>query len=290
MKFKSTESLFARIRENLSSYTALGLIDEGKFFFEVKWFINHLGISMYEMDEDILHLKEFRGELPCNFYMLDSAWLCSRNNSTSKVIDNFQGKTVIYTENTCEKVIVPSCSANCQDERVFDRITVKEYVQTEPYSRTYIEPRLLQLGNKITDGVCTKECPNLFVTSESDISIRRRGNSYYLLSNLKEPSIYLRYYAYPTDEETGLPLIPDEPILEKALEDHLMVYFFKNLWLNDDNPNVQQKLGFLTPIAMNSMNEAEYYAKLPTFQQMINTTIRQRNRYRSYEAQDKKHY
>lgn len=290
MKFKSTESLFARIRENLSSYTALGLIDEGKFFFEVKWFINHLGISMYEMDEDILHLKEFRGELPCNFYMLDSAWLCSRNNSTSKVIDNFQGKTVIYTENTCEKVIVPSCGANCQDERVFDRITVKEYVQTQPYSRTYIEPRLLQLGNKITDGVCTKECPNLFVTSESDISIRRRGSSYYLLSNLKEPSIYLRYYAYPTDEETGLPLIPDEPILEKALEDHLMVYFFKNLWLNDDNPNVQQKLGFLTPIAMNSMNEAEYYAKLPTFQQMINTTIRQRNRYRSYEAQDKRHY
>ena len=258
MKFKSTDSLFARIRENLSSYTALGLIDEGKFFFEVKWFINHLGISMYEMDEDIIHLKEFKGELPCNFYMLDSAWLCSRNNSSSKVIDNFQGKTVIYTENTCEKVIVPSCSDSCQDERVFDRITVKEYVQTQPYSRTYIEPRLLQLGNKITDGVCTKECPNLFVTSESDISIRRRGNSYYLLSNLKEPSIYLRYYAYPTDEETGLPLIPDEPILEKALEDHLMVYFFKNLWLNDDNPNVQQKLGFLSPIAMNSMSEAEY--------------------------------
>jgi len=290
MKFKSTESLFARIRENLSSYTALGLIDEGKFFFEVKLFINKLGISMYEMDEDIIHLKDFKGEMPCNFYLLDSAWLCSRNNSSTKTIDNFQGKTVIYTQNTCEKVIVPSCSDSCQKEQVFDRITVKEYVQTQPYERQYIQPRLLTLGNKISDGVCTKECPNLFVSSESDISIKRRGNSYFLLSNLKEPSIYLKYYAYPTDEETGLPLIPDEPIIEKALEDRLLVYFFKNLWLNDDNPNVQQKLGFLTPIANESMAEAEYFVKMPSFQSMINTTIRQRKRYTTYESQYRFHY
>ena len=146
------------------------------------------------------------------------------------------------------------------------------------------------LGNKITDGVCTKNCPNLFVSSDHDISIKRRGNAYYLLSNIKEPSIYLRYYSYPSDEETGLPLIPDEPIIEKALEDRLMVYFFKNLWLNDDNPNVQQKLGFLTPLANESMAEAEYFSKLPTFQQMINTTLRQRNRYASYEVQGTRHY
>lgn len=289
-KFKSTEPLFARIRENLSSYTALGLVDEGKFFFEVKLFINRLGISMYEMDEDIIHLKDFKGELPCNFYLLDSAWLCSRNNSSTKPIENFQGKTVIYTQNTCEKVIVPSCSSDCQKEQVFDRITVKEYVETEPYIRTYIEPRLLYLGNKVTDGVCKKDCPNLFVSSEHDISIKRRGNSYWLLSNLKEPSVYLKYYALPTDEKTGLPLIPDEPIIEKALEDQLMLYFFKNLWLNDDNPNVTQKITFLKQEALNSFNEAEYYVKLPSFQEMINTSIRQRNRYRTYESQNIRHY
>lgn len=290
MKFKSTESLFARIRENLSSYTALGLIDEGKFFFEVKWFINRLGISMYEMDEDMIDLKDFKGELPCNFYLLDSAWLCTRNNSVSKAVDNFQGKTVIYTQTTCEKAIIPSCSDSCQKEQLFDKITVKEYVQTEPYIRNYIEPRLLQLGNKVSDGVCTKNCPNLFTSSTYDISIKRRGNSYFLLSNLKEPSIYLRYYAYPTDEETGLPLIPDEPIIEKALENHLMLYFFKNLWLNDDNPNVQQKIAFLKPEADISMTDAEYFVKLPQFSEMINVAKRQRQRYQTYESQNRRHY
>ena len=39
--------------------------------------------------------------------------------------------------------------------------------QTQPYERQYVQPRLLMLGNKVTDGVCTKECPNLFVSSES---------------------------------------------------------------------------------------------------------------------------
>lgn len=290
MKLKSTEPLFARIRENLSSYTALGMIDEGKFFFEVKLFISKLGISMYEYEEDLIHLKNFKGELPCNFYMLESAWLCSRDNVYQKPIDNFQGKTVIYTQNTCEKVIVPSCSSDCQKEQVFDRITVKEYVQTNPYEYRYVKPQLLYLTNKISDNVCKKDCPNLFTASEHDISIKRRGNSYYLLSSLKEPSIYVKYYAYPTDEETGLPMIPDEPIIEKALEDRLMVYFFKNLWLNDDNPNIQQKLNYLTPIANESMAEAEYFVKLPTFSQTIQTALRQRARYATYEQQSTRHY
>lgn len=290
IKFKSTESLFARIRENLSSYTALGLIDEGKFFFEVKWFISKLGISMYELDDDVITLKDYRAEIPCNFYLLESAWLCDRNNSVSKKVDNFQGKVVIYTENTCEKVILPSCNSSC-GEKVIDKITVKEYVQTNsPWETTYNTPVLLTLGDKVTKQLCSKDCLNLNIANNSDISIKRQGRSYYLYSNLKEPKIYLRYYCYPTDEETGLPLIPDEAIIEKALEDHLMYYFFKNLWLNDDNPNVTQKISMLKQESIVSMNEAEYYVKLPSFNEMIATARRQRARYATYESQNTRHY
>lgn len=290
MKFKSTEPLFARIRENLSSYAALGLIDEGKFFFEVKWFINKLGISMYEEDEDVLNLKDFKAEMPCNFYLLESAWLCDKNNSTSKRVDNFQGKTVIYTQNTCEKVILPSCNSTCP-EQVIDKITYKEYVQTDnPWEYTYKTPTLLALGNKLTKQLCADKCKNLNIASDKDISILRRGNAYWLYSNLKEPTIYLHYYSFPTDEETGLPLIPDEPIIEKALEAHLMYYYFKNLWLNDDNPNVTQKITLLKTEATEAMGEAEYFVKLPTFNELIQATRRQRIRYQSYESQNTRHF
>jgi hypothetical protein len=287
MKFKSTEPLFARIRENLSSYSSLGMVDEGKFFFEVKWFISTLGISMLEIDEDVIHLKDYKHELPCNFNLLESAWLCDMNNSQTKTVDNFQGKVVIYTENTCEKVVQATCS---QDERVVDKITVKEYVQTNPTERVYNSPILLALSNKLTKQVCAKDCQNLFSANTNDISILRRGASYYLFSSLEKPTIYLRYYAYPIDEETGLPLIPDEPIIEKALEDHLMLYFFKNLWLNDDNPNVQQKIGYLKEESIKSMGEAEYFVKLPSFNKMIETTRRQRKRYNIYNQQLGIHY
>lgn len=290
MKFKSTESLFARIRENLSSYTALGMIDEGKFFFEVKWFIQHLGISMYEIDEDVLTLKDYKHEMPCNFYLLESAWLCNKNDALTRKTDNFQGKVVIYTENTCEKVVQASCASSC-NEKVLEKITVKEYVQTQGnYETVYNRPVLLSLGNKLTKQVCAKDCQNLFSTSDRDISILRQGKNLWMFSSLKDPVIYIRYWAYPVDEETGLPLIPDEPIIEKALEDHLMVYFFKNLWLNGDNSNVQQQIAYLTPIANQSMADAEYFVKLPSFNQMIQTARRQRMRYQTYELQSLRHY
>lgn len=289
MNFKSTEPMFSRIRENLSSYTSSGVLDVGKFFFEIKWFISRLGISMYEIDEDVLHLKDFKHELPCNFYLLESAWLCNSNNSTTKKIDNFQGKVVIYTEKTCEKVIENPCPMP-YGEKVLDKITIKEYVQTEPRQSTFHSPILLALGNKLTKQVCAKDCRNLFTTSPNDISILRRGNTLQLFSSLKEPTIYIRYYAYPIDEETGLPLIPDEPIIEKALESHLMHYFFKNLWLNGDDPNVQQKIKYLQEESNQNMGEAEYFVKLPSFNKMIETARRQRKRYTSYEVIDSRHF
>lgn len=288
--FISTESMFSRIRENLSSYTAAGVLDVGKFFFEIKWFINRLGISMYEIDEDVLHLKEYRHELPCNFYLLESAWLCNKNGSTTKKIDNFQGKVVVYTEKTCEKVILPSCSTPNCNEKVLDKITTKEYVQTnQPFESTYYRPTLLKLGNKLTKKVCAKDCLNLFSESEDDISILQRGSSYYLYSSLKEPTIYIRYYSYPTDEETGLPLIPDEPIIEKALEKHLIHYFFQNLWLNGDDPNVQQKIAALKAEANEALADAISYVKLPNFQDIINTARRQRTRFATYEQISGRH-
>lgn len=289
MNFKSTEPLFSRIRENLSSYTSSGVLDVGKFFFEIKWFISRLGISMYELDEDVLHLKEFKHEMPCNFYLLESAWLCDRNNSTTKKVDNFQGKVVIYTEKTCEKVIEPSCNSYC-GEQVLDKVTIKEYVQTDPSETCFRSPVLLALGNKLTKQACAKDCKNLFTHSPNDISILRRGNSQYLFSSLKEPTIYIRYYSYPIDEETGLPLIPDEPIIEKALESHLMHYFFKNLWLNGDDPNVQQKIQYLQIESNTNMAEAEYFCKLPSFNKMIETARRQRKKFRSFEVIDSRHF
>lgn len=286
---KSTDTLFARIRESLSSYSAVGQLDTASFFFEVKLFISRLGISMYEIDDDVLHLSNYSHELPCNFYQLESAWLCDKHNSSTKTVDNFQGKIVTYTEKTCEKVILPSCESSC-DEKVLDKVTIKEYVRSgKPSETTFRQPRLLSLGSKLTSQYCSKDCQNLFITSQDDISILRRGKSLHLFSSLSEPTIYIRYYAYPIDEDSGLPLIPDEPILERALEDHIKFIFFENLWLNGDDPNVQQKIGYLREKANQSMGDAESFVKLPTFNKMIQLIRRTRRSKFVYQQIDKRH-
>ena len=67
-----TDQLFAKIEDQLNSYTTNGLLDTGRFFSEVKLIINKLGIAAYDMTEAIVTLENHKAALPCNFYLLDS--------------------------------------------------------------------------------------------------------------------------------------------------------------------------------------------------------------------------
>ena len=44
-KLISTDQLFAKIEDQLNSYVANGILDVGRFYNEVKWFIQKLGIA-----------------------------------------------------------------------------------------------------------------------------------------------------------------------------------------------------------------------------------------------------
>ena len=81
-----TDQLFAKIEDQLNSYATNGLLDTGRFFSEVKLIINKLGIAAYDMTEAIVTLENHRAALPCNFYLLDSAWLCDSNPATTEAI------------------------------------------------------------------------------------------------------------------------------------------------------------------------------------------------------------
>ena len=92
-----TTELFGKIQENLSSYSANGLLDTGRFYSEISLIINKLGIAAYTMKDAIVKLDNFKTELPCDFYLLDSAWLCDENPSFSFPMQQKPG-IVLYTE------------------------------------------------------------------------------------------------------------------------------------------------------------------------------------------------
>ena len=100
LNFEPCDSLFASIEEQLRSYANNGLLDLSQFYPQIRWFISHLGLAAYEKEQGILMVEDHKAQLPCDFYMLDSAWLCDQSHTS--ITDNWQGKYVYYTTTTCE--------------------------------------------------------------------------------------------------------------------------------------------------------------------------------------------
>lgn len=289
----STEELFGKIQENLSSYTANGLLDIGRFYSEINLIINKLGIAAYTMKDAIVKLDNFKTELPCDFYLLDSAWLCDENPSFSFPIQQKQN-VVLYTETTSETV----CAENncietgfvietdcCNSSRDVNKVTVKEFVMGQvDKTYTYKRPILLNLRQKKSIvNTCTKDCKNLFSNSPYEINIVNQGDSRFLYSTLDKPIILLKYYAYPIEEESGLPLIPDVPIIQRAIEYHLMYTFFYTTWLNNDDVNLERKLQDLEIKRDQYLREAINYSKTPSFTKMVELARRGRRKFTAYE-------
>lgn len=297
----SSDKLLARLEDELSSYAANGVLDIGKLYTQIKWFYNLLGIAVYEQDNTIIQLKDYKAELPCNFFLLDSAWLCEGANTHNQL--NFQSKLVVYEETVREVV---GNNVNCHlpnnsgtlnisacnmDKPVYDKITTTEYVYSGSNPITWKNPILLSYKKgKSVKQYCSKDCQNLFSRFPKEISINKEGNNFYLYSTLKDPTIYVKYYSLPIDVETNLPLIPDDAILEEGLFKHLVYYFFKSIWLNGDDASLENKIKFLKDEAELGIANCINYSKLPTYNKMIQNAKRVRKKFASYEVMDSKHY
>lgn len=305
------DRVISLIEDKLAGYAANGLLDTGKFYHQIAWFTSQLGLAVYELKDTMITFKDHKGELPCDFTSLDSAWLCHENHCdlTSDTTYNgkeikpypwkeFQDKIVIYTHKECDTInqAVSACNQAtngvvinaCVKEDIVQKVTIKEYVMGnswENWNSNYsFTPRLLKLGNKLTMNYCSKNCKNFRGGGVHDISIRKQGNTFYMYSNLKHPLIFIKYYAGPIDAETGLPLVPDHPIILQALEDYLTFFFFETLWADGQDVNLENKLKYWSDKYKLSLAEARYLSKLPSFNEMVESARRSRSKYYSWEV------
>ena len=306
-KLISTDQLFAKIEDQLNSYVANGILDVGRFYNEVKWFIQKLGIGAYDFDDAIIRVEDHKGEMPCDFHMLDSAWLCDHSQEMTYPI--MQDKFVLYNKIECETisqntscstspvqplinngVIIQSTPCNNNNEQVLDKVTITEYFQGQSnVVAKFQTPILMTLRNrKSVNSVCEKDCKNLFARSPYEFQILQQGDSYVFTSTLKKAIVLVRYYKYPMDEN-GLPLIPDNPVIQKALEFHLMHYFFYMAWLNSDDVNIERKIQDLEIKRNNFLVEAMNYTKMQSFQQAVQMARKVRKRFGAYEEINSKH-
>lgn len=288
--FKTTEVLFSRILEDFASFTQAQLIDEGMFYKDVKYVLALLGIMWYRDAEYVIEVNNYKGCLPSDFKLLDAAYSCE-----ATIVDTPQPDGLVMQQLTFDHYPSTqpdwhdmSCNGQCggacaqPTDLIFNR-HVLTLVKRGNFMCQYHTPKLLKLGNVNTKRHCTKGCANVY-SVESDTITIQNGHIY---TNFKEGNVFIRYHAFPLDEETGLPLIPDDPIIEKCIEMYIKASIIRNLWTNGD-ADVQQQVRYYDDLADKAMGEAKYLTKLPSFQTMVNAIRLQRKRlnvYQLYPAQ-----
>src|SRR5688572_32813394 len=97
LQCKSSEQLFARVKKKLSSFDALGLIDDGDFYDYVICVVKELGLAVLKECEAVIHVKDRKVRLPNNFYMFHAAFKCTPDFDSVPSI-NEQKPLIYYTD------------------------------------------------------------------------------------------------------------------------------------------------------------------------------------------------
>lgn len=272
LQFKSSEQMFARIKKRLSSYDAEDLIDDGDFHKHVVYILEELGVAVQRECEAIVHVKGFKVKLPNGFKQYYAAWRANSKGGTSQSI-NEQNNPWIYYQDT---EITRDCPSNCKWECCKDdygkmKIVIRTFVnggENEYYFENFSGLRLSPHRTICEDGQkISKAYPN-------EIFIDDQG---YMHTGFENGSVYMQYFGLPIDER-GLPMIPANESVERAIEYYIYTQLFEEFYWNSTVPNIGNMLqdarnqyGFYMP-------QARYWAKLPSFQKMLNSIRKSRAR------------
>lgn len=267
--FKTADHLFAKIKEDFSSFNNSGLIDEGRFYSDIKYIIDLLGLNWYVEAQEILEVNNYQTELPENFKQLDFAYRCecigihSNNPGIVLIKQTFDHyplmSTLDWHGKSCDIKNCHKPPSNC----IFNSYE-QILVQRDDSYYSYSNPILLKLGNVNTKRCCAKGCINIYSTSSDTITIQNRK----IYTNFEKGTIYLSYYAFPTDSETGLPLVPDNSRILKCIEYYIKKNIIESLWVNGD-ADVAQKVSYFNQMYTSALGDAQYETKLPTFSSMV---------------------
>lgn len=283
LQFKNNDALFARIRRRLRSFNNAGLLDEGDWYWYIKELLDKLGVSVYEEREAVVMVKNYKGPLPDDFSYLYAAYKCTpKANSLTDTKNDLWPQTgfVFYIDETHEPYRqCKNCYSAKRDFIEGEKYTVRTYIQGEPMIMNFTQPQLLKVGAN-AHSFCTKDCKskNIFGTNMSEITLDKTN----LYANFESDGVLIKYYAFPLDPATGLPLIPDNSIFEKAIEDYIVYRTMTDMYLNSEVPDFERKLQLLQVEYEKSFGQAEFLAKLPSFQTTINKIRVDRKNLRVY--------
>jgi hypothetical protein len=251
--FVSGEQIYSKIRREFKSFTGSNLIDDGEFPVYTSEIINFLGNSALLEAHAVIELEDGKAKLPTNFKEFHSASRCTLDNSKSEIWRG-QGQTVIRQDTSC--IATTDCSICCNTKNNTQTVTTQMFIKDTVVTNVYSNFKDLVLSPNV--GNDNRQ------SRENEITI----NEGYIHANFSG-NIYLEYYAFPLDCD-GLPLVPDNLKIQKAIEWYIKYQILLNFWFSDDVSNIQNKWSKAEQEYNKWLNEARHESKLPSFSTLMN--------------------
>jgi len=271
------ENIYAEVKNTFKSYDEAGLIDPISLRTwlrsEIKRFGNNL---MYDTD-DIIEVINGKATLPKDFWSLKQVWkyelshYCAEDDSP-KVLRAAGKEDLIHSECDCSK----------------DGQYLKEdlYYKEKEIKIFYSSPQILRIAKGFNRNAVDKDCINLPNRVQ-----KRNKNNVRLLNNILQTEfsngyVYIIYKALPMDEDGNI-LIPEtqHDRLRIYLEYHLKKKLVEEWVLNNDDPNLSNKLQYLIREESDAFELAMSELKADVMNPRVWKSIRnrQRRRHRRFE-------
>ena len=264
LKFRKSTELFNKVSGFLNTYSQQGIIDEGDFYDYIIYILEQLGVAVYAEHQALIKVKDHVAKLPCNFKTWEVAYKCHPAQHNIKSI-NEQRPWIFYMDNEITRECPNDCCVECVGE---------EQGKTKIVMELVLSPNVQRRDSE--------HCERIIHSRINEVTID--GDE--LLCNFTDDSIFIKYYGLPLDEDY-LPMIPDNPDIEAAIEYYIYKRLFEQWYLNSTVPDAVQKLQYVSNQHDYYLRQARYWAKLPSFQRLVQSIRRKRNTLNIYQMQDR---
>lgn len=277
--FIKADAIWAQVKEELKSYFNSGSVDDVLFPVWTNQAMSKFQKSSLPIKEVYIPLKNFVGELPCDFNSVKAVWACGVSHV--KYVPN---PTSTYYQTDCRITQIDDkchacfeqdveCCDECSDNFPRNR---QKYMVTHKVTGVdmlqYRTTHLLRPATYHTVSHCGKSCDNIGVQSQDEFDIRDGK----IVTNMRDGNIHLVYYS--ENDET---LIPDVFEVKDYLIKYLKVRLFEQL-LNQTTDESFNQIQYKMQMYEQQKNEAfviaETQLKKWTVYDVANQAIKQKNR------------
>lgn len=256
--------VIAEIKNTFKSYDSEGLIDEITVRNLLKSELKRFGNNIMVYTDDIIKVENGIGELPKDFWALKYAeryyashYECDEESRDLLQNSHFWKMTVERDDKFVDGKIVEVKTTKTVSEDIYFRDATAKLFYSNPtplfltkgYNRKAVDKDCINLPNRLKRG------------KYNEINIV--GN--YIQANFSKGYIYIKYKAIPTNED-GEIYIPETQ--HDRLREYIL-YFLKwkvaeGLYLNDDDPNLVNKIQYLAQMANEAFGLAMTETKMST--------------------------